>query len=65
MIAVEDLSFHAWNHVIPFRVESRYLKHLSQWPYAFVRLFTAVRAVIWRLIELPAFFNQTRKMGQH
>jgi RNAse (barnase) inhibitor barstar len=50
------VKWQIWSALLAY-ILLRYLKHLSKWPHSFVRLFTSVRAVVWRLLDLPALLK--------
>ena len=43
----------------------RYLSFLSQWTHSFTRLFTIVRAVLWRKIDLRSLLDRYGTAGGH
>lgn len=45
------VQWQVWSALLAY-VLLRYLKYLSKWPHAFRRLFTTVRATVWRQLDL-------------
>lgn len=56
------VQWQVWSALLAY-ILLRYLKHLSKWPHSFVRLYTAVRAVFWRHLDLIALLKPDPTSG--